>query len=127
MGSDQIAAIRPALRELVDAHERNEPGADDLCATFSISDNEEAWIQVQLGIVNFAYPRSDDPLEVIRRGRIPVPAGLQVVTLKPGKFATLTFGPCAVDDLARFVDALLVAIHGLPRDDYPIDVQIESL
>ena len=124
--TDQIAAIRPALRELFDANARREPGAEDLCATFSVVGDEDAWMQVQLGIVNFAYPRSDDPLEMLRRcGIAPLP-GLEVATFKPGLYATLTFASCAVDDLARFIDALLGAVHTLPPG-YAIDARMESL
>lgn len=126
MGADQIAEIRPALRELFDAHVRRERGADDLCATFTATANEDAWIQVQLGIVNFAYPHSEDPIEFLRRRKISTLPGTEVATFKPHEFVTLTFGSASVDDLSEFVDAALAAIHNLPSG-YAIDAQIERL
>src|SRR5206468_371937 len=118
---DHIAAIRPAVRELFDAHDRGEPGAGDLCATFSVSGNEDAWIQVQLGIVNFAYPRSEEPIAFLRQRKIQTPPGTEVATFKPQKFVTLTFGRCSADDLARFVDGLIASIHNLTPAAYAVD------
>jgi hypothetical protein len=47
--------------------------------------------------------------------------GLAVEAFEPGQDATLSFDPCGIERIARFADALLVAVHALPAKDYGID------
>ena len=127
MGADQIAAIRPALNELVHAAETDEPGADNLCATFTVPDQPDVWMQVQLGTINSFYPRTEEPLAFLHSvGISPLPA-LAIDSWKPGLYATFTHEPCPLQSVAQFVDRLLIALHSLHAEDYPIDVEFERL
>jgi hypothetical protein len=127
MGADQVAAIRPALQELMDGFQRNETGASDLCATFSVPSHPDAWVQVAAGIVNFSYPRSEEPLGLLRSADVPKLPGLTLQTFAPLAYVTLSHEPCPAGQLARFIDRVLSLVHELPPDDYPIDVEFESL
>lgn len=127
MAGGQLAAIRSALLDLVDAQERNTRNAANLCAMISISGRHDSWVQVQLGIINFAYPHHERPLEFLRRHGVPILTGLAASDFEPNKYATLTYDPCSIEDLAHFVDALLIAVHPVPHRDHAIDVEHEYL
>ena len=127
MGADQIAAIRPALSELVQAADNNEPDADNLCATFTVPERPEVWVQVQLGMINTFYPRSEEPLAFLHGAHIPPLAGLAIESWKAKAYATFTHEPCSLHSIAQFVDRLLIALHALHAEEYPIDVEFERL
>lgn len=126
MGADQIAAIRPALLELMDAIARNDPGASDLCVTFTVAADPDAWVQVMAGILNFSYPRIEEPLPFLQAADAPSLPGLTLQTFEPEAYVTLSHEPCAPLLLARFIDRFISAVHELP-DDYGIDVEVENL
>lgn len=65
MSADQLAEIRPALREVVE-------GAPDTCATFEVAGDSERWMQVIDRTVNAAYPHSDSPEERVSRLGLPL-------------------------------------------------------
>jgi len=127
MAGGQVAAIRSALLDLVDAQERDTRNAANLCAMISVSGRHDSWVQVQLGMVNFAYPHHEHPIEFLKRHGVPILRGLAASDFGPNKYATLTYDPCSIEDLAHFVDALLIAVHPLPQQDYGIDVECEYL
>jgi len=127
MRNAQVAAISSALLYLVDAQERNTRNAANLCAMLSITGRDDGWVQVQLGVLNFAYPHHEHPVELLRRHGVATLAGLEVDAFEPNLYATLTYAPCPIDDLACFVDALLTAVHALQGGDYRIDVEPEYL
>ena len=121
----QVGVIRRLVLSLVHAHERNARNAENLCARISVSDS--CWAAVALGEVYFAYPHRKSPLGFLKgRGVKALPA-LAVASFEPGRDATLSFGPCAIERLARFIDALLIAVHALPPKDYGIDAELAYL
>jgi hypothetical protein len=126
MGAVQIAAIRSALLNLVDAQERELPRAADLCAMLCVAGREEQWVQLLLGTLNFGYPHDEDPLEFLKRYGVAAVAGLTLDAFEPKRYATLTLEPCAIDDLARFIDRLLIAIYALP-EGYGVSVERQYL
>jgi hypothetical protein len=127
MGAAQIAKIRSALLDLVDAQEREHPDAANLCALLCVSDREDQWIQILLGTLNFGYPHADDPLEFLKRCGIAAIGKLTVTDFEANRYATLTYAPCAIDGLARFVDQLLIAIHALSPESYSLTVARDYL
>jgi hypothetical protein len=127
MRSAQVTAISSALLYLVDAQERNTRDAANLCAMLSITGRDDGWVQMQLGVLNFAYPHHEHPVELLRRHGVAMLAGLAVDAFEPNRYATLTYDPCSIDEVARFVDALLTAVHALPGRDYGIAVEPEYL
>lgn len=126
MGADQVAAIRPVLQELQDALVSGSPGAEDLCATFTASEDPDAWVQVVPGVVNFSYPRTEPPLELLRDARAPGLPGLVLRTFEPNAYVTFSHDPSTAEALARFVDAVLAAVHALPAD-YGVDTELEDI
>ncbi len=127
MGADQIAAIRPALNELFLAAQNREPGAENLCASFTVPDYPTVWMQIQLGTINASYPPAEEPMAFLERVGIPVLPQLALDSWEAGLFATFTHDPCSLYEAARFVDRLLVALHNLHPEDYEIDVAFERL
>ena len=126
MGADQVAAIRPAIAELAAAAEAREDGYEHLCASFSVPGKPKAWAEVVPGSVNLAFPRAELPLSFIAAQGLSLP-GARVVSFKPGLYATLAHDPCAPSVLARFVDAALVALHGLDAESYEVDVTFKRV
>ena len=54
MNADQLAEIRPVLREVVD-------GAPDTCATLEAEGDSARWMQIVARTINAAYPHSNSP------------------------------------------------------------------
>ena len=128
MGADQTAAIRPALRELLQAVASNEPDARSLCATFTVPDHPDAWVQALHGTINAAFPRSDEPLSFVLLAGLPALPDLAVESWRAGQYVTFTHGACAVDAVAEFIDRILVALHTtLDADEYEIDIAFEHV
>jgi len=127
MGAQQIEAIRHALQEFMDAIARNETGASDLCVTLTVTSEPDAWVQVADGILNFSYPRIEEPLPFLESANVPSPPGLTLQTFEPEAFVTFSHGPCSAGLLARFIESFLSAAHELPPDDYGIEVEVEGL
>lgn len=123
--SDGIAAIRPALREMVDGNReqpRRPDGSGGWCADFSVKPNDNHWVQVVSDAVNFYYPDTDDPLARLTALGAPIPPGRSDVIREGGKFATLRFATLDLNAAAKFVDWLFASFYGL-GPDYPLDVQ----
>src|SRR5258708_12857166 len=82
MNADQIAEIRPAIREAID-------GAPDTCVTLEAHGDPGKWMQVTDRTINAAYPHEDHPQE--RLTALPAMAGLQITNWAAGKFPTFSF------------------------------------
>ncbi len=126
MGADQLSAILAAIVELAAAAEAREPGHQDLCASFSVPGNSNAWAQVTLGTVKLGYPITEPPFAFVIAHGLSLPE-ISVVSFQLGSSVMFAHGPCPPRVVARFVYAALVAIHGLPADDYLVDVAIARL
>jgi hypothetical protein len=119
MNADQIAEIRPALREVVD-------GAPDTCATLEVEGDPEKWIQVVDRTVNAAYPHSDHPAERVSKSGFS-PLSAQVVAWESGKFATFEFSEMEVNAVSEWIDAYFVRVIGCTPGEYHLDVAFEKL
>jgi len=127
MGADQVAAIRPALNELLQTAENNEPGAGDLCASFTVAEQDAIWVQVLLGTITIGYPSHQEPLAFLHAAGISTLSGLVVESWNPGIYATLTHEPCSSTAVAQFIDQFLVKLHALAPEEYEIDVELQRL
>ncbi|GEP46215.1 hypothetical protein [Brevifollis gellanilyticus] len=97
MNADQLAEIRPVLREVIE-------GAPDTCATLEADDDPQKWLQVVDQTVNAAYPHSDNPEE--RLGRLGLPLlSTKLVSWEACKFATFDFAEFEVKAIADWIDA----------------------
>ncbi len=122
MGADLISAIRPALKELLDGSRKE----GDWCAEFAFGEDPSTWIQVIPDAANFSYPFQDEPLSRLQALGIALIPGTEVVAFEAGKFATLSIGAFDLEQVTRFVDALLTRFY-LMSDDAPLDVRLVDL
>ena len=128
MGSAQVGAIRRVVLSLLHAQERNARNVENLYARVAVSGRADScWVAIALGEINFAYPHRKSPLGFLKGRDVKALPGLAVEAFEPGQDATLSFDPCGIERLARFADALLVAVHALPAKDYGIDARLAYL
>ena len=118
MNADQIAEIRPAIREAID-------GAPDTCATLEVQGDPGKWMQVADRTINAAYPHEDHPQERLKA--LPALAGLQVTSWEARKFATFELLKLELSPVAHWVDAYFVAVLGCTAGDYHLDTACERL
>ncbi len=118
MGADQIAAIRPAIREVYEAP------TDDWCATFEIPGTEH-WVQVVRGTLNASFPHASDPFAHFSQ-LVSVLPELTLTDWEAHTYATFSHGECSYRDIAKAVDAALLMLVGDHADDYKIDVSMQQ-
>lgn len=126
MDAVRLDRIRPAVQELLAAVAGRAPHANELCVTFSVSDREDAWVQLTHDNVNLGYPHSEQPLRFLRRHFVPALPGESLLAFESGKYATLAHRSSAADELSVFIDRLLTAVHELPPD-VRLDVEFTHL
>ena len=119
MNADQLAEIRPALREVVE-------GAPDTCATLEVEGNSERWMQVVDQTINGAYPYSDNPEERVSGLGLP-PISAKLVSWEAGKFATFEFAQFEVKAVAEWIDAYFVRVIGCADGEYHLDVVFKKI
>lgn len=122
MGADQIAVIRPMIRELEEAA----LGTADsgFFASFEKPGKDRVWVEVALGTINFAYPFTDDPIRRIQGIGLPSIPEVALDEWEPGKLAALTYSHTVPSrDVATFVDAIFSKLLGC-GDDYLLDASI---
>jgi hypothetical protein len=119
MNADQIAEIRPAVREAIQ-------GAPNTCVTLQIKGDPSKWVQIAANTVNAAYPHAVTPDERLRtlsqlgeRGKL--------VSWKSGKFATFEFEKMEPTPLAHWIDAYFVGVLACSPGDYHVDVACEQI
>ena len=118
MNADQIAEIRPALREAIE-------GAPDTCATFTVEGEKEKWMQVVDCTINAAYPHVDSPEERLKS--LPLLAGTKVASWEALKFATFDFPKLEPTTHAHWIDAYFVGVLACPPGKYHVDTAFEKL
>lgn len=119
MSADQLAEIRPALREVVE-------GAPDTCATLEVEGDSLKWMQVVDRTINAAYPHSDHPAERVNRLQLP-PLTVKLVRWEAGKFATFEFAHLEVKAVAEWIDAYFARVIGCADGEYHLDVALEQI
>ncbi len=118
MNADQIAEIRPALREVIE-------GAPDCCVTIEVEADPEKWLQVVDHTINAAYPHADDPGSRLKR--LPGISGIRVTGWEARKFVTLDLPEWEIGSLAEWIDAYLVSVLSCEVGDYHVDITYELL
>ena len=124
MGADQIAQLRPPIREVFAAGPRS--NSANWCATFEVDGHPYVWAQVTFDKVNAVYPLAGDPAkELARHEQIPVIA-VELTDWKPSKFATFSHSG-DVDDVAIFIDAYLARVCLSGYENYALNVTLQNL
>jgi hypothetical protein len=121
VGSDQVAAIRPAIVELENAARGSER---EYFAKFEVPGRDGIWIEVALGTVNFAYLYPEPPAGRLHAAGVVELPGQVLDEWQPGVFAAFAYDPATASHLvASFIDQVLGKVFGC-GDDYPIDIEI---
>lgn len=124
MGADQIAQLRPPIREVFAAGLRSKSA--DYCATFEVDGHPYVWAQVTFAEVNVVYPLAGEPTEELaRHEQIPVIA-VELTEWEPSKFATFSHSG-DVDDVAVFIDAYLARVCLSGYENYALNVTLQNL
>lgn len=119
MNADQIAEIRPAIREAIE-------GAPDICVTLEIEGEPKKWMQIVDRTINAAYPHGDVP-----DGRVKCLGSAhlltKVVAWEAGKFATFEFVELSTTLLAPWIDGYFVDVLNCDPGRYHINVSCQQL
>jgi hypothetical protein len=118
MSADQVAEISPMVQEVFEAP------SDEMCATFEIVGNPDAWVQVMKSTINAAYPFDISPESHLLEVLACLP-GSAVTDWEPKKFVTLTFESTNPRDVAKAVDRCFEKLFDV--GDYSVDCRIEDL
>jgi hypothetical protein len=119
MNADQIAEIRPAIREAI-------TGAPHTCVTLEIEGEPDKWMQLVDRTINAAYPHRDSPEDRLKSLPL-VPRLIKVAGWEAQKFATFEFDGLEATTLAHWIDAYFVAILSCAPGEYHVDVTSEQL
>ncbi|CAN5904816.1 hypothetical protein BH11VER1_BH11VER1_06810 [soil metagenome] len=119
MNADQLAEIRPILREVLE-------GAPDMCATLEVEGDSERWMQVVDRTINAAYPHVDSPEERVSKLGLPS-LSEKLVCWEAGKFATFEFPQLEANSVTEWIDAYFVRVIGYTDGEYHLDVTIERM
>jgi hypothetical protein len=120
VGAEQIVELTPPIAEVFEAHAVHVP----LCATLTVVDDADRWIQVTRGELNVAYPHARDPAASAAELGLPSWATLSLLDWEENSYATFEFDehlPAA--DVARIADTLLIKLAGAPAD-YAPDIEV---
>lgn len=124
MGADQVAAFRPAIREVFAAAGQGE----EWCTTFGVSTESDRWVQVTPDTLNIAYPYAEQPIDLLQRVGVNRLTDLTLVDWKPHVYATFNYSKDLSErELARLVDQLFILVLECTDPDYPVDVELFPL
>ena len=85
------------------------------------------WIQTLPGNINMTYPFNEDPLVLLRRQGVRLPADSYPIEWAAGEYATFGFGNIPARDHAFLIDQLFVKVLGCDDETYKVKVAIEAL
>ncbi|MEO7640058.1 MAG: hypothetical protein ABI919_11080 [Ramlibacter sp.] len=114
MSTSPIAQIADAIQEAL-------AGAPDLCATFTLSDRPDCWVQFVGGVANAVYPGTAEPAALLAR--------LGSGTLQGWKAKEYLTVALALEDaqgIAQWIDRYFTEVLQA-SEEYALDVSVESL
>ncbi len=117
--ADQIAEIRPSLREVI-------AGAPKTCVTFEVDSSPSKWLQVVNRTVNAAYPHSDPPMNKVEN-LSPRLLPTRIDSWKPGEWVTIEFPEFDATAMAHWIDAYFVQILDCPFGEYHLNDEFITL
>ena len=124
MGADQIAELRPPIREVFAAGPPT-PSAN-WCATFEVNRQPNVWVQVTFYLVNVFYPVTRKPTEEIAMHELVPADAVKLIAWEQNKYATFSHSR-DVDDLAAFIDAYLGSVCMKGCENYALNVTLQNL
>ena len=108
--------IRDGLERVWHAHGRS-------FLTIEDAGDEERFVQFLDGQLNVAWPFDDDPAELLPRRRAAPPAGVRVLSWRPGGTFVAHTGDLRLDETAEWVARLLERV--LDVDDVAVRVEAD--
>jgi hypothetical protein len=118
MGTDLIEEICSTVREVF------ESPSGDMCATFAVVGNPDAWVQVMKGTINSAYPRTNAPDNALLQLLTSLPEAA-ITSWEAEKFVTIDFQTTDPRHVAKAVDVLLGELFDV--SDYSVDCALQEL
>ncbi len=98
------------LNEVIDAAAE---GNRDYCLGLETVGDDSRWAQLSWDLLNFAYPFSEPPLELLRRKGIIPPKDVSLEEWQAGRYVTFGHGVDPLPELAMFIRNYLEQILGL--------------
>ena len=121
MNADQLAEIRPALREAL-------AGAEGCCLTLEVSGDADRWIHFVGNTLNCAYRHGQPPtVDAVPPDLVAALGGIRVLNWEAHSFVTYDIVAPAVDPLARLIDAIFTGQLGCAPGAYHLDASFEQL
>ena len=120
MNADQLAEIRPALREAI-------AGGPNCCVTLEVSGEPSQWIQFVSGTLNCAYPLDEPPALARLFPNWCASGQVALLDWQARKFVTFDTKQLNVDDLAKAIDSLFVGLLACTEGQYHLDVSFEDV
>lgn len=119
MSADQIAEIRPAVRESIE-------GKPHTCVTLEVEGHPGKWLQIVDGTINAAYPHGDHPEQRLRSFGS---AALQAKLAKwePGNFVTFEVTGEDLVAISHWIDEYFVQMLGCAAGEYHLNIGYEQL
>lgn len=122
MSADQLAEIRPCVREVLAVSAGDARAA--LCATLEISGRPQAWVQITRTTLNFAWLDARSPLDLLPDILESLP-NWQLESWEAHKYATVTFASGDIRAIAISIDALFERLFA--GGDYAVDASMQRL
>lgn len=119
MNTDQLAEIRPALREVFNA-------PPNVCLTLEVAGNGDNWVQIVDRTLNAAYPHTDEPASRLKGPNLSQ-HGLELESWEAEKFATFEVKDIELEVLAAWIDAYIVQVLECADGQYHLDVAFQEL
>ena len=95
--------------------------------TIEAKNNSDLWIQIKELYLNFAYPFSDEPNEMLRRLGIVVPPDVELVEWEASTFATFEHSFEDLPSTSEFVRQYMTVALDLADDENSTKVLEEFL
>jgi hypothetical protein len=122
---DATAALRPALRELLEGISEEPAGASEQwCLSLIVTGEDEAWVQVTETEINLAYPHSAEPDAILRDQLGAAARSLSVSAWEAGRFATFKREPLTQEALLELVLQLFTRLIRVRAPDFTLDVEL---
>jgi hypothetical protein len=120
VGADQVAELEPSVQEVFEM----DAAGRQWCATFTLEDDADRWVQVTRSELNFAYPYDGEPSAFLEKVELPAWAALSLIDWAAQSFATFSFpGGLTARQTSELADLLFTAVVGA-EEDYALDIEV---
>ncbi|HEY1067111.1 MAG TPA: hypothetical protein VGE52_13400 [Pirellulales bacterium] len=90
-----------------------EEGDRDYCVTLEVVGDSTRWIQLTWDSLNFAYPATVPPMELLARYGIVAPEFVNLEDWRPEQYATFSHAAEPRAELVAFIEAYIAQVLGV--------------